>query len=447
MAFPENFVWGAASSAYQIEGGWNADGKGRSIWDDFTHIEGNILNNENGDVACDAFHRYEKDIGLIKQMGLSAYRFSLSWPRILPEGRGVVNKKGLDYYDALVDLLIKNNITPYATLFHWDLPSRLQKEGGWLSRSTADAFREYSSVVAKHFSGRIKNYITLNEPQCVIGLGHARGINAPGLRLDNDELLICIRNILLAHGYSVEALREASDTSTKIGIASAGKLCLPAEKTDESLRIAEAASISLQPDDWTFSHNLFLDPLIKGCFPENSPNFINRFWDSIPVSEKNMIKGKLDFLGANIYSGQPVDRFGEEAALPPGYPKTAMGWPVTPEIMRYGCFLLYKRYGLPIYITENGQACNDRIFLDGGVHDPDRIDFLKRYLIELKEAINEGIPVLGYFYWSLTDNFEWNFGYDKRFGLIYVDFKTQRRILKDSARFYAKVIRTNGTCL
>jgi beta-glucosidase len=447
MAFPENFVWGAASSAYQTEGAWDADGKGRSVWDDFTHKKDSIANGENGDIACDAYHRYAEDVGLLKQMGARAYRFSFSWPRILPEGRGSVNKKGLAHYDALVDLLLSYGITPYATLFHWDLPSGLQKEGGWLAGGAAEAFGEFSQVIARHFHGRIENYITLNEPQCVIDLGHARGVHAPGLRLSRDELLACARNMLLAHGYSVEALREAGSPSVKIGVASTGKLCYPIEDTERSLKAAEEASFELRPSDWMFSHNWFLDPAVHGSYPENAPGFLKRFWDSVPERDRNIIKKEIDFLGANIYNGRPTDSFGKPVKFPPKYPRTAMGWPVTPQVMRFGPAWLHKRYGLPIYITENGIACQDRVLPDGYVRDPDRISYLQEYLTELKQAIGCGIPVLGYFYWSLTDNFEWNEGYSKRFGLVYVDYKSQKRISKDSASWYAEIIRENGSCL
>ena len=443
IAFPKGFVWGAACSSYQTEGAWEKDGKGLSIWDDFSHIPGMITNGETGDIACDSYHRYHEDIRLLKELGIPAYRFSISWPRILPDGTGNINEKGLAYYDAMIDLLLENGIEPYVTLFHWDLPSALQNKGGWRNRKTAEAFYDYASVIAKHFDGRVRNYITINEPQCFIELGYSRGTHAPGLQLSEDTISACIHNALLAHGFAVQALRKASNIPLNIGIASTGRLAYSDKDTPEACKAATEASFKLTEEDWYFTHHLYLDPIVLGHYPKDAPAFIQRYAATVPDADWDIIKKSIDFIGLNVYHGFPF----EKAGIYTGFPRTATKWPVTPEVMRYGPRWLFERYALPICITENGQSCNDRIFLDGCVHDPDRIDFLSRYLKELNKAIEDGTPVSGYFHWSLTDNFEWNFGYDERFGLVYIDYPTSNRIPKDSAYWYAKTIKANGANL
>ncbi len=444
MFFSRDFIWGAASSAYQIEGAWNEDGKGGSIWDEFCHVSGKINNGHTGDAACDAYHLYEKDLGILRDMGLHAYRFSISWPRIFPEGRGPVNQKGLAYYDALVDAMLKNGIEPYATLFHWDLPLCLHKQGGWLIRDTARAFADYAALIAEHFDGRIQNYFTINEPQCIVSLGYAQGLHAPGLMLPPEKQAECMHNLLLAHGLAVQAIRDASRRPVRVGMASTGKLCYPAEDAPESCEAAQAATFHLAPDDWLFVHHWFLDAAIMGHYPAEAPPFLLKFADSVSPGDFKVIRQDLDFLGVNIYNGTPVDAAGNVQPRYPGFPRTAMKWPVTPEVMHYGLRWLHGRYGLPLFISENGQSCNDRIFLDGRVHDPDRIDFLSRYLTELKKAAADGVPLLGYFHWSLTDNFEWNNGFDERFGLVYIDYPTQKRIPKDSCLWFAETAGANG---
>jgi beta-glucosidase len=444
MSFSQDFVWGAASAAYQIEGAWNEDGKGPSIWDEFSHWPGTIKNGDNGDVACDSYHLYMQDLQILQDMGLHAYRFSISWPRIFPEGDGKLNQKGLDYYDALVDAMLKKGITPYATLFHWDLPLSLHQRGGWLARRTAREFADYAAYIAAHFDGRIQNYFTINEPQCIVELGYQKGLHAPGLRLPPGRQAECMHNLLLAHGLSVQAIRGASSRPVNIGIASTGRLCYPPEDTPDAREAARSASFTLNPNDWVFTHQWFLDAAVLGGYPADVPPFLKEFADSVPPDDFKIIKQDLDFLGVNVYNGTPVDTRGKKAAPYPGFPRTAMKWPVTPEVMHYGPLWLYDRYRLPIYITENGQSCNDRIFLDTCVHDVDRIDFLARYLTELKKAAAEGAPLLGYFHWSLTDNFEWNNGYGERFGLVYIDYPTQKRIPKDSCLWFAATAKKNG---
>lgn len=446
-AFPDGFVWGTSCAAYQCEGAWDEDGKGPSIWDDFCHDtgKGHVYNDENGDVACDTYHRYADDIALMKNLGIKAYRFSINWPRVLPDGKGEINKAGLDYYDRLVDTLLENGIEPWVTLYHWELPSAIQKEGGWRSRAAAESLGELAGVIGKHFSGRVKNYMTVNEPQCSVLLGHATGEHAPGLILPNEELVKCMYHLMMAHGMAAKALRENA-CDVKVGAALCGRLCYPEDDSEAAREAAYRASFHLSEDDWMLTFNSFLDGVMFHGYPDGAPEFFKSFMDSVPQGDWELME-KPDFLGVNVYSGWMTDISGNRVVHYPGFPMTAFKWLVTPEVMHYGIANLYKRYGLPIYITENGQSCNDRIFLDGGVHDPERIDFLRRYLRELKKAIDEGVPVKGYMHWSFLDNFEWSKGYSERFGLVFVDYPTQRRIPKDSAMWYSDVINTNGRVL
>jgi beta-glucosidase len=380
----------------------------------------------------------------MKEIELKAYRFSLSWPRIMPYGKGKINEKGFEFYDAFTDLLLENGIEPYITLYHWDLPSALHTEGGWLSRKTAEYFGEFAYAVAKRFDGRVKNYLTVNEPQCFISIGYATGDFAPGLKLHPQEVDACMHNSLLAHGLAVKALRAGSGIPLKIGLASAGKSCYPEKETPQARKAAAEEMFAFSELNWIFNHNWVLDTTVLGHYPESSPEHLKRFAGSVPSSDWDIIKERMDFIGFNIYHGLQVDEKGRIVPLYPGFPRSALKWPVTPEAIRFGCAALYERYRLPVIVTENGQSCNDRIFLDGKVHDPDRIDYLSRYLHQVKLACEEGIPVQGYFHWSLLDNFEWQSGYDERFGLVYVDYPTQKRILKDSAAWYEGVIKNNG---
>lgn len=444
MPFPSDFIWGAATSAYQTEGAWNEDGKGRSIWDDFCSYKGTIKNGDTGNIACDTYHRYAEDIRLMKEMGLKAYRFSLSWPRIMPDGKGSINEKGFAFYDAFIDALLENGIEPFVTLFHWDLPSALHTEGGWLNRKTAEYFGQFAYEAAKRFDGRVKNYLTINEPQCLVNHGYKIGEFAPGLKLWPEELDVCMHNTLLAHGLAVRSLRAGSSKPLNIGLASTGMNCYPAEDTPKNRKAAADTMFTFSGENWLFNHNWIYDTTVLGHYPESSPEHLKAYAESVPSSDWDIIKERTDFLGLNIYHGVPVDEKGEFAPFYPGFPQSAVKWPITPEAIRFSCISLYERYRLPVIITENGQACNDRVFADGKVHDPDRIDYISRHLHELKLACEEGIPVLGYFQWSLLDNFEWASGYDERFGLIYIDYRTQTRILKDSAVWYAGIIKNNG---
>lgn len=440
MTFPKGFVWGAASAAYQVEGGYNSDGKGLSVWDVFAHTSGNVSGDNNGDTACDSYKLYKEDVKMLADMGLKAYRFSISWPRVMPKGDGPINEAGIKYYENLIDELIKNGIEPYVTLHHWDLPNALQEKGGWLNRDTAYAFDKFVKLIAKRFDKKVTNYITINEPQCIVFLGHKLGIHAPGLKLEEDDVCICIHNILLAHGLAVTSLRANSSLAIKVGVSSTGKLCYPSKANKESIEVANKLTFNASDEEWTFSHTWCLDPIVLGKYPDDVPKKLK----NMPPSDMEIISVKTDFIGINIYNGKEVDCDGHEVKKYDGYPRTGLKWPVTEEVMHYGIKAIYHRYKLPVLITENGLACNDKIFLDGKIHDLDRIDFLSRYLIELNKCIEDDVPVIGYFHWSLTDNFEWHSGYDDRFGLVYMDYRTKKRIRKDSSYWFEKVVENNG---
>ena len=437
MSFPENFVWGAATAAYQVEGAVQEDGRGLSIWDTFSHTPGKTRNGDTGDIACDSYHRWAEDIALLKEMHLKAYRFSIAWPRIFPQGTGPVNPAGLAWYDRLVDALLAAGIEPYVTLYHWDLPQALQDKGGWLNDDTAKAFAGYAAAVAAHFKGRVRYYFTLNEPQCSVGLGYSSGVHAPGFRLDDGSVFTAWHNTIYAHCLAADAIRRA-DPDARIGMAPTGRICTPATDDPADIAAAREATFALADGDWTFTYAPALDPLCGRGWPVIAGGQAQRVVDAIPQEQLDALPlGRLDFIGMNIYNSVMVragangkPEFCPRAA---GHPRTAIGWPITPESMEWGTRFIWERYGLPIYITENGLSCTDSIHLDGKVHDPARIDFTHRYLLALRRAIDSGVDVRGYFHWSLLDNFEWSEGYNERFGLIYLDYATGKRTPKDSA--------------
>lgn len=442
MKFQNDFVWGAASSSYQIEGGATEDGKGPSIWDMFCKIDGAIAGGHTGDIACDSYHRYREDIALMAQLNIKHYRFSISWPRVIPNGTGEINPAGLAYYDGLVDCCLSHGITPWITLFHWDLPANLP--GGWENRETAVAFANYAKIITAHFKGRVTNYFTLNEPQCAVGLGYDTGVYAPGKKLPLPQVFTCWKNMLLANGLAIRAMRQV-DRNAKIGIASTGDLCYP--ETEDDVEGARAFSFGDQWGRWNFTHHWFLDPICLGRFPQTKNQELAAQANAVSPEDMAIIKADMDILGVNLYHGHAVttqNGMPELVKKAPGFPRTALKWPITPEALRWGPKYLCDRYQLPLYITENGLSCNDKVYLDGQVHDPDRIDYLHRYLQQLSLACQEGTPVCGYFQWSFTDNFEWASGYDERFGLVFVDYETQRRIPKDSARWYSNFIAQMG---
>lgn len=458
--FPQNFIWGAASAAYQIEGGAAEGGRGPSIWDTFSHTPGKVKYGDTGDVAANSYHLWQEDVRAAKQLNLKAYRFSLAWPRILPKGgmsNEEVNAEGLAYYDALIDALLAEGIEPWVTLFHWDLPQALEDRGGWQNPATADAFGFYAKTAAEHFKGRVTHWFTLNEPQCFIGMGYGSGEHAPGLRLPARELFGAWRVMLRAHVLAASALR-AADPQNQVGIASTGRIWYP--HTDAKEDAAAARQLTFGEDteairrqtaeenagDFTFRHDLLLDPLCLGRWPAALPPAVRQPAAETPAEELAFYQsGRPDYIGLNIYHGAAA-RMGqsgpEPVPHPVGGPRTGLFWPVTPQVLGWGPRLIGGRYGLPMVISENGLSWPDRIFRDGGVHDPGRIDFLAAYLEELAAAMAGGADVRGYFHWSLTDNFEWAEGYAPRFGLVYVDYATGRRIPKDSAAWYARLAAT-----
>jgi beta-glucosidase len=439
LHFPDNFLWGAATAAYQIEGASDEDGKGESIWDRFSHTPGKVLNGTTGDVACDHYHRWRVDIALMRELGLQAYRFSISWPRILPAGVGAVNAAGLDFYDRLVDELLEAGIQPFVTLYHWDLPQALQDQGGWASRATVAAFANYVDVVARRLGDRVKHWITHNEPWCIAFLGHSMGEHAPGIR--NGPALAVAHHVLLSHGEAVPALR-ASSPGAEVGITLNFSPAYPASDSAED----RAAALR---NDGQFNR-WFIDPLYGRGYPADMVALYGTLMPEIQPGDTERIAAPIDFLGVNYYNRSVIRHDPSAPMLQIGHVKpegeyTEMGWEVYPEGLRALLVRLQRDYApARMYITENGAAYPDAIAPDGGVHDEPRIRYLAGHLAAAHAAIGEGAALAGYFVWSLMDNFEWAWGYSKRFGIVYLDYPTQRRILKDSAEFYRNVIARNG---
>ncbi|MFH1422044.1 MAG: GH1 family beta-glucosidase [Planctomycetota bacterium] len=447
MSFPNNFAWGAATASYQIEGAYNEDGKGLSVWDTFCKKKGAVLDGQSGETACDHYHKYAEDIGIMKQIGIKAYRFSVSWPRLIPDGVGKINPKGLEFYDKLVDNLLSAGIVPYITLFHWDYPNELYCRGGWLNRDTSDWFAEYAAILADKLSDRVKNWITLNEPYCFVVLGHYEGIHAPGDKLQFPQILRITHNVLLSHGKAVKAIRAVSKQQSRIGLSHVGIIKVPGTDSREDIEAARQAILSITEKNIR-NNTWWLDPIFFGKYPDDGLALFGEAVPEIQNGDMETISQPLDFLGLNIYSGQRIqaDGNGKYCEIPkaPGYDMTTYKWEIIPEALHWGTRFLWERYKKPVYITENGMSNTDWISLDGKVHDPQRINFLKRYLIQLKKAIDSGVKVNGYFLWSLLDNFEWHEGYRERFGIVYVHYPTQKRVLKNSAYWYKKVIASNG---
>lgn len=443
MPFSKDFIWGTASAAYQIEGAVSEDGRGATVWDRFSHTPGKTFGGHTGDIACDSYHRFEEDLQALLDLGVKHYRFGIGWTRIYPDGR-TLNERGFDYYDRVVDSLLQNGITPWLTLFHWDTPQALEDEGGWQNRETAKMLGVFAGTIAAHFKGRVSHYFTINEPQCFIGLGYQTGAHAPGKTLAGASLFACWHNAMLAHGLMTQAVR-AADCSAIIGAASCGLVCIPQSESEADCSAAREAMFSFNrfSDFSLFSHHAFLDPILLGRYPDD-PFFQNA---AIGADDFANICQPLDFIGLNLYNAAEVRAGASGPELVPflrGSPRTAMRWPITPTMMYYATRFVFERYRLPLYITENGLSCNDKPFLDGKVHDSDRIDFLRRYLRELKRASEANVDLRGYFHWSLIDNFEWSNGYEERFGLFYVDYKTLKRHPKDSAIWYRATIESNG---
>jgi beta-glucosidase len=453
LRFPDGFTWGAATAAYQVEGAATADGKGPSIWDTFSHAPGNVRGGDTGDIACDSYHRYRDDVAMMASLGLNAYRFSLSWPRIQPGGRGRVNQRGLDYYRALLDALGEQGIAATVTLYHWDLPQELQDEGGWAARDTALRFAEYAALAAEALGDRVARWITLNEPQVVATNGYRHGNHAPGLR-DDGAAAAANHHLLLGHGLAMTALRAAGAAEAGITL-DLHPVRVVGDGYPEGLEQARLITDAIV-------NGLYLEPLLRGSYPAYAPDEWLPPSALVKDGDLDTISAPLDFLGANYYcpvflrAGDPADlRKNEESArcaVPgvveyrPGWlERTAMGWLVDPSGLHDLLMDLSKEApGLPLYVTENGCASEDYVNPDGEVNDAERVRFLHGHLEAAARAVQDGVRLAGYFVWSLLDNFEWAWGYSKRFGIVFVDFGTQRRIPKASARFYSGVVKANA---
>ncbi len=436
MAWSEKMLWGAASAAYQVEGAYKEDGKGLGIWDVLS--KGHVRHNDNGNVACDQYHRFREDIALMKQMNLQAYRFSVSWPRVCPE-EGVVNRKGVEYYVRLVDEILDHGMIPMVTLYHWDLPMWMHDKGGWAAEEVVEAFAEYTKIVVDALSKKVRYWMTMNEAATFVGAGYLEGVHAPfetqkpGSEDYVQRVCVLTKHVLTAHGRAVGVIRERAKVQPMIGIAMDGRLYIPDTENETDIEAARERTFSRELDCHRI--NWWLDPICSGKY---HPELEKR----VSEAEKEMISQSLDFIGYNCYKANNWDdEEGPNSSVKPGMPRTAMGWAITKDALYWAVRFMFERYGLPVLISENGMANVDFVMSDGMVHDPQRIEYLKMYLEGLKRAADEGYPIIGYLYWSVLDNFEWAEGYDKRFGLIYVDYETQERIVKDSAIWYAGYIK------
>ncbi len=438
--FPRNFLWGTATAAAQIEGAAQLDGKGPSIWDTFSRRPGAVHNGDTPEIACDHYHRFDADFALMRRLGIRHYRLSLSWPRLFPNGRGPANPAGIAFYHRLFASLAKHGITPWVTLFHWDLPQALEDEGGWRNRAVVDAFRTYAETAVREYRGAVKNWITLNEILCFTRLGYGTGQKAPGARESEAIVNQTYHHALLCHGHAVRAVRAWGGARARVGIADNPTIPIPIDRDARTLAAARRAFIA--------DNVRVLEPLFTGRYPRSYLRAAGRDAPLVARGDLPLISQPLDFIGLNIYTGHYVraGRGGapERLPFPAHYPTTNCSWQhLVPEALYWGPRLFHEIYGpLPIYITENGAGYDEELAATGEVHDLHRCTYLRLYLRELHTALAEGLPVKGYFLWSLLDNFEWEDGYERRFGIVHNDFKTQRRTPKLSARWYADLIRT-----
>ena len=444
ITFPDDFLWGAATASYQIEGAWDADGKGESIWDRFTHTPGKIQDGSTGDVACDHYHRWQEDIALMKSLNLRAYRFSISWPRILPAGRGQINQAGLDFYSRLVDGLLEADIQPFATLYHWDLPQALQDEGGWPSRNTAEAFVEYADVISRRLGDRVKNWMTLNEPWCISFLSHQIGEHAPGWQ-DWTAALRAAHHVLLSHGWSVPVLRRNSP-GAEVGIVLNFEHVQPATSSAADFHAARRQD--------GYFNRWFLDPVYGRYYPADmvadyiSGGYLPHGLDFVQEGDRRTMGVQTDFLGVNYYTRDIIRQGPDNMPQPvdlPDVERTEMGWEIYPQGLYHLLNRLHFEYQIPkLYVTENGCSFSDGPDASGRVADQRRLNYLRDHFAAVHRAMQNGVPLAGYFVWSLMDNFEWAKGYLQRFGIVYVDYETQQRYPKDSALWYKDVIANNG---
>ncbi len=437
VRFPESFSWGTATASYQVEGAWNEDGKGESIWDRFTHTPDRVVDGSTGDIACDQYHRYRDDIALMKELGLRGYRFSISWPRVMPQGAGAVNQEGIEYYSRLVDELLANNITPFPTLYHWDLPQALQDRGGWANREIIGWFAEYARVCVDALGDRVKRWIVFNEPAVFTHLAYLSGMHAPGIR-DSKLAMLTSHVANLAHAEAVRAIR-ATGRLEAIGSAYSMAPAYPASESAEDQEAAERLH--------GFNNEWFLRPTMTGEYPRCYVE-MDRMLERMDVrpGDFDAMKAPLDFIGINLYNRDivadaPGDRNLGVRRLPLPGAKTMFPSEVHPAAIYQMIMRVSKDYGRPIYITENGCSYDDGPGADGSVHDQRRVDYLEGYIGQVGGALGEGADVRGYYLWSFIDNFEWAFGYTQRFGIVHCDFTTLKRTVKDSGYWYRDMIR------
>ena len=466
VTFPDGFVWGSATAAYQIEGAVDADGRGPSIWDTFSHQPGRIVDGTDGDVACDHYHRWRDDVALMADIGLASYRFSVAWPRIVPDGSGEVNQAGLDFYRRLADALLEHGITPLVTLYHWDLPQALQDAGGWTNRDTPHRFAEYAQAVAGALGDRVHAFATLNEPWCAAFLGHSSGVHAPGLT-DNATALAAAHHLNLAHGLGIAAMRAELPQPAELSVTLNLAVVRPASQHPADIAAAQHVD--------GLANRLFLDPMLRGRYPVDVLEDLRHItdWSFIQDGDEATINADIDLLGINYYSptlvaaatpalqaevsgrwvNDPMSASGPSPypgtdralSLPQAGPYTAMNWRIEAPSLTELLLRVHADYpDVPLVITENGAAFDDELDGDGRIRDTDRIAYVRDHLSAVHSAINQGVDVRGYYVWTLMDNFEWAWGLSKRFGLVHVDFATQERRLKDSARWYRDVIQNNG---
>jgi len=440
--FPENFLWGSATASYQVEGAVHEGGRGTSVWDTFAHTSGKTANGDTGDVADDFYHLFPHDIALMKELGLKTFRFSVAWTRIFPNGTGRPNQPGVDFYNRMVDALVAAGMQPYCTLFHWDLPQALQDTGGWENRDTAKAFADYAGYTAGFLSDRVKHFMTMNEIRSFVELGYSQGTHAPGLKLDAKRLAQLNHYVVLAHGLSVQSIRTHAKAGTKVGIADNIAAATPVIESPEHIEAAHKAMREENAQYLTVIQEGRYTDLYLKRLGENAPKFT--------AEEMSIIRSPLDFVGINIYQPTYVRADGSEKGYavvspPASFPHMYSPWLyMGPEALYWGPKLVADIWKVKeLYITENGASSTDRLASDGHVYDTDRVMYLRNYMTQMHRAIAEGVPVKGYFLWSLLDNYEWADGYEKRFGIVYVDFATQKRTPKLSALFYKEVIRTN----
>lgn len=437
----KNFLFGASTSAFQIEGDDGNQGRGASVWDEFCKRKGTIYNNQDAKVAAGHYNLYKDDVKLLKDLGVNSYRFSISWSRLLPEGIGQKNEKGIDFYNKEIDELLNSGITPFVTLYHWDLPEKLSEKGGFQNREIVNWFSEYAQLIDNEYGDRVNHYITINEPINAIHSSYHTGVFAPGYKLNEVQTLKCVHNMLLCHASAAKVFFSGRK-NVLVGLAMSTFEEYPKMETKECVK--KAKTIFFEGHNVTESVDTYLDPIYLGEYPKRIEKEYPEFFESINDKEMYFIKDSANIICYNNYSGYPINEKGEYLKRESGYPTTAMGVPVDPLGLYWNSKFLQERYGKPIYITENGAAYDDCVSLDKAVHDSARVDFYERHLKIVEKAIKDKIDIRGYFAWSLLDNFEWCSGYSKRFGLIYVDYKTLERIPKDSFYWYKNYIKNSA---